>query len=92
MRKPSNSFSKNDDEYWPLGLADLKPHYCNVEEMIAPQTYPFDVAPYSETLKTQAFETVAEDLPAGRPQPERVLVGKETRFRPRAGSVVVRSW
>jgi len=59
LRKDEHWFVKEDGEYWPLDRADLDPHYDNVEAVLAPQTYPFDVAPYSGTPKTRAMRDAA---------------------------------
>ncbi len=39
---------------WPISYEDLAPYYEAAEGMLGAQRYPFDVAPYSETSKTQA--------------------------------------
>ena len=46
-------------EDWPVTRADLDPHYDAVEAMIAPQRYPFEHPPYSDTAKTRAFMDAA---------------------------------
>jgi cholesterol oxidase len=60
LRKDEDWFVKEDGEYWPVVRADLEPHYDRVEAIVAPQTYPFDVPPYSETPKTRAMHDAAE--------------------------------
>lgn len=47
---------------WPVSYADLEPYYEAAEAMMGVQPYPFDVAPYSATGKTQATRRVADDL------------------------------
>jgi cholesterol oxidase len=47
---------------WPVTYADLEPHYEAAEAMLGVQRYPFDVAPYSATAKTQATRHAAEVL------------------------------
>ena len=48
---------------WPVSYADLEPHYESAEAMLGAQRYPFDVAPYSATAKTEA--TCVRRLPLG---------------------------
>jgi cholesterol oxidase len=67
IRKDEKWFVKEDVlnggyEYWPVTRADLEPHYDHVEQMLHPQKYPFDRAPYNETPKTKAFKEAAERL------------------------------
>ena len=45
---------------WPLTRADLDPHYDRVEKIMAPQRYPFDIAPYRDTPKTRALQEAAQ--------------------------------
>lgn len=59
LRKDEEWFVKEDGEYWPVGRADLEPHYDNVDVIMKPQRYPFDVSPYSRTPKTQAMQHAA---------------------------------
>ncbi len=47
---------------WPVTYADLEPHYEAAEAMLGVQRYPFDVAPYSATAKTQATRYAADVL------------------------------
>jgi cholesterol oxidase len=47
---------------WPVTYADLEPHYEAAEAMLGAQRYPFDLAPYSSTAKTQATRYAAEAL------------------------------
>ena len=67
IRKDERWFVKEDSkqpgyEYWPLTRADLDPHYDAVEKMLNAQSYPFDLAPYSATTKTQAMKQAASAL------------------------------
>lgn len=45
---------------WPVTRADLDPHYDRVEQVLAPQIYPFEHEPYASTPKTRAFKEAAE--------------------------------
>ncbi|HET9897998.1 MAG TPA: GMC family oxidoreductase [Streptosporangiaceae bacterium] len=47
---------------WPITYADLEPHYEAAEAMMGAQRYPFDLAPYSDTAKTEATRYAAEVL------------------------------
>jgi cholesterol oxidase len=67
LRKDERWFVQEDlqrggYEYWPVTRADLDPHYDRVEETLRPQPYPFHLAPYSDTPKTQAFRAAAAQL------------------------------
>jgi cholesterol oxidase len=62
IRKDANWFVNEEGEDWPVTRADLDPHYERVEPMLAPQRYPFEVAPYSETPKTRAMAFASEEL------------------------------
>lgn len=67
IRKDETWFVREDldrggYEYWPVTRADLDPHYDAVEQMLRPQPYPLDHAPYSETSKTKAFMAAARGL------------------------------
>ena len=67
LRKDEEWFVKEDlarggYEHWPLTRDDLDPHYDTVEEMMRPQRYPFDQAPYNDTSKTRAFREAARRL------------------------------
>ena len=62
LRKDPEWFVTQDGEYWPVTREDLEPHYDRVEQMIAPQPYPFEADPYSETPKTQAMRDAAQEL------------------------------
>jgi cholesterol oxidase len=59
LRKDEEWFVHEDGEYWPVSRADLEPHYDNVEAVIKPQQYPFDVEPYASTPKTRAMRDAA---------------------------------
>ena len=45
---------------WPVTRADLDEHYQEAKQILAPQIYPLDVAPYSATRKTLAFREAAD--------------------------------
>jgi cholesterol oxidase len=60
LRKDPNWFVHEDGEDWPVTRADLDPHYDAVEAIVQPHAYPFDVAPYSSTPKTQAMKAAAD--------------------------------
>jgi cholesterol oxidase len=62
IRKDEHWFVHDDGEYWPVSRADLEPHYDRCESMLAVQKYPLDVAPYSSTGKTLAFQAAAQRL------------------------------
>lgn len=47
---------------WPVSYADLEPYYESAEAMMGVQRYPFDVAPYAATAKTQAMRQAAQGL------------------------------
>jgi cholesterol oxidase len=49
-------------EHWPIGRADLEPHYDEVERMLGAQALPFDAPGYSATPKTVAMRLAAERL------------------------------
>jgi cholesterol oxidase len=59
LRKDEEWFVREDGEDWPLGRADLEPHYDNVEAVMKPQQYPFEVEPYASTPKTLAMRGAA---------------------------------
>src|SRR5215208_2564240 len=46
--------------YWPVQYTDLDCHYERVEQILAAQEYPFHLAPYNETPKTNEFKAAAE--------------------------------
>jgi len=62
IRKDPEWFVNEAGEDWPVTRDDLDPHYDRVEPMLAPQRYPFDVEPYSQTPKTQAMRYASEQL------------------------------
>jgi cholesterol oxidase len=49
-------------ETWPVGYADLEPHYEAVETMLGGQRLPFASAGYSNTAKTRAMQEAAAEL------------------------------
>ncbi|MCT9929274.1 FAD-dependent oxidoreductase [Planotetraspora sp. A-T 1434] len=49
-------------ESWPVGRADLDPHYDAVERMIGVSPYPLDRPAYGDTLKTLAMRDAAAEL------------------------------
>jgi cholesterol oxidase len=49
-------------ERWPIDRQLLDPHYAAVEITMGAQYYPFDVAPYRDTPKTNAMHDAAETL------------------------------
>jgi cholesterol oxidase len=49
-------------ETWPVGYADLEPHYEAVETMLGSQTLPFDNVGYSNTAKTRAMKEAGSAL------------------------------
>ena len=49
-------------ERWPIDRALLDPHYDAVAKMLDAQQYPFAVAPYDQTPKTNAMRDAAETL------------------------------
>ncbi len=54
-------------EHWPVGRAELDPHYANVEAVLTPQRFPTDGEPYSQIEKVNAFRTAAERVAARTP-------------------------
>jgi cholesterol oxidase len=62
IRKDEHWFVHDDGEYWPVGRAELEPHYDRCESMLAVQKYPLDSEPYASTPKTRAFEQAAKRL------------------------------
>ena len=65
LRKDERWFVKEAEdgyENWPVTRANLEPHYDRVEQMLRPQPYPFDHAPYNATPKTQAFREAAQKI------------------------------
>ncbi|MEU1054222.1 GMC family oxidoreductase [Streptomyces sp. NPDC005876] len=49
-------------ESWPLGRADLEPHYDAVEKMLGATPYPLDRPPYDDTPKAHALRAAADRL------------------------------
>ncbi|GHE92538.1 GMC oxidoreductase [Streptomyces fumanus] len=49
-------------ESWPLGRADLEPHYDAVEKMLGATPYPLDRTPYDDTPKAHALRAAADRL------------------------------
>ena len=49
----------NGTAAWPVTRADLDPHYDRVEQILAPQTFPFEHEPYASTPKTRALKQAA---------------------------------
>ncbi|TKK83833.1 GMC family oxidoreductase [Herbidospora galbida] len=49
-------------EHWPIGRADLDPHYDEVERMLGATTYPIDRPAYRDTLKTRVIQDAAAEL------------------------------
>ncbi|HEU4449507.1 MAG TPA: GMC family oxidoreductase [Gaiellaceae bacterium] len=67
LRKDERWFVQEDlanggHEHWPVGRADLEPHYDRAERMLDAQRYPFDRPPFDGTPKTAAFKEAAEKL------------------------------
>ena len=66
LRKPEEWFFDRDRNGvlrpWPVGRADLEPHYDAVEAMLGATPYPFGQAPYDQTAKTRAMERAAAGL------------------------------
>ncbi|MCW2899472.1 MAG: glucose-methanol-choline oxidoreductase [Streptosporangiaceae bacterium] len=52
-------------ETWPVGRAELDPHYDEVERMIGATPYPFDDPAYADTPKTHAMQDAAVELGLG---------------------------
>jgi cholesterol oxidase len=63
LRKPAEWFVTRRPggsvEPWPVGRADLDPHYDRVEAMLQAQSYPMDHAPYAQVRKVRAFHDAA---------------------------------
>ncbi|MDP8993151.1 MAG: GMC family oxidoreductase [Actinomycetota bacterium] len=53
---------KGGYEHWPIGRADLDPHYEAVERMLGAQRYPLDSPGYADTAKTLAMRDAAQGL------------------------------
>ncbi len=102
IRKDENWFirRRSDGGYdpWPVSRAELNPHYDRVEAMLAPQQYPFDKEPYSDTPKTRAFQEASRAAgldwllpklavtfgdPPDRPVPGEPIVGSKDNIHQR---------
>jgi cholesterol oxidase len=68
LRKHPDTFVRDGRETWPLGYADLEPHYDRVEPVLSGGPYPIEHEPYARTAKTHAMRAAAERL---RARPER---------------------
>jgi cholesterol oxidase len=62
LRKDAEWFAHDDGEDWPVTREELDPHYDAVEQMIAPQRYPYDRQPYISTAKTRAMQEAGQRL------------------------------
>lgn len=90
LRKDEKWFVQEEGgEYWPIGRADLDPHYDIVERMIDAQRYPFDHAPYSETPKTIAMKDAAQKAGLDWKLPNLAVVFGNTGQSPRPGVPLV---
>ncbi|MCP2339477.1 GMC oxidoreductase [Actinomadura rupiterrae] len=49
-------------ESWPLGRADLDPHYDAVEKMMDPRPFPLGRPPFDNTPKAHAMQDAAAEL------------------------------
>lgn len=49
-------------EHWPIGRADLEPHYDRVEQMLGAQPFPLGAPGYPLPAKTQALRDAAAGL------------------------------
>lgn len=72
LRKDERWFVREDlasggFEHWPIGRAELDPHYDRVEAVLAPQRFPIGHAPYDEVEKVRAFRIAAERVAARTP-------------------------
>lgn len=57
LRKDERSFVN-----WPVTREQLEPHYDRVEDVLRPQRYPIEFAPYDATPKTAALRSAAGAL------------------------------
>lgn len=67
LRKDEKWFVSEDPfdggyETWPIGRADLEPHYDAVEQMLSPQRYPLGAPGYERSVKTEAMKKAAGRL------------------------------
>lgn len=98
LRKDEHWFAHEDlasggFEHWPIGRAELDPHYDNVEAVLTPQLFPRGSAPYDQIEKVNAFRTAAERVAARTPgctverTPIAVTMYNDPE-RPRPGEVI----
>src|SRR6185436_1908959 len=79
-------------EHWPIGRAELDPHYQAVEAVLTPQQFPTG-APYDQVEKIRAFRIAAERVAAHTPgctvdrAPIAVTLYNDPRW-PRPGEVI----
>jgi cholesterol oxidase len=60
LRKPPETFARDETETWPLTREDLDPHYDAVERVLTPKPYPPELE--ALTRKTRAMREAAEAL------------------------------
>lgn len=61
----ANVLLRKDAEWfdgWPITYDDLVPHYERVEKVLQPKPYPFDKAPYDQTVKTAVLKDSASKV------------------------------
>jgi cholesterol oxidase len=98
LRKDERWFVREDlanggFEHWPIGRAELDPHYRNVEAVLAPQLFPKQGEPYEQVEKINAFRFAAERAAARTPgctvdrTPIAVTLYNDPRW-PRPGEVI----
>lgn len=61
----ANVLLRKDAEWfngWPLEYNDLVPHYERVEKVLKPVLYPFEKAPYDQTVKTAVLRDAAASV------------------------------
>jgi cholesterol oxidase len=58
LRRPAAWFVDGPDEHWPITLADLEPHYADVEAALG--ATPFPDEHLATTPKVQAFRDAAD--------------------------------
>lgn len=68
-------------EKWPVGYADLEPHYEAVEQMLRPNPFPYDSPAFAGTAKTSAIREAAERLQLDFELPQLAV-----SFAPKAGA------
>ncbi len=54
--------AKPEFESWPIGYDDLQSHYDSVHEVLTPEPYPIDTAPFTDLPKARAMELAARRL------------------------------